>query len=301
MFIRKSLGRTIDDWPTLMAKQQLFDETGDEWVFRGHSHEGWSLTTSLERSVEEFALAQTMTPDLEVKLILEFVRHYHLYTREQPPRPGDTLDWLALMRHHGAPTRLLDFTFSFPIAAYFALEDRPNENSGNPTVWAVNKSWLTRLAWKWAEDTHQLDTFRVFATLRDGAAFRQLFLESEPKFVAPVSPFRRNQRLRIQNGIFLCPGNVQCPFEKILKNLDGYNAGVLGVPIAAGQKGLELRSELLKRLGQAGLDRASLFPGLDGFAQALRTRLPLFSHLQKLEKSGARNKTNVSLDALKHW
>ena len=156
-------------------------------------------------------------------------------------------------------------------------------------MWAVNKSWLTRLAWRWAEDTHQTDVLRRFATLQDGAAFRQLFLESDRKIVAAIGPFRRNQRLMIQKGIFLCPGNVRCRFEDILESLDGHDDGVFVVPISAGEKRLALRSELLRLLSQTGLDRASLFPGLDGFAQALRTRVPLFSHLQNLEESGARS------------
>ena len=33
------------------------------------------------------------------------------------------LEWLALMQHYGAPTRLLDFTRSPYVACFFALEE----------------------------------------------------------------------------------------------------------------------------------------------------------------------------------
>jgi len=41
------------------------------------------------------------------------------------------------MQHHGAPTRLLDFTYSFYIAAYFALE----ESEKDCAIWALNMKW----------------------------------------------------------------------------------------------------------------------------------------------------------------
>ena len=49
----------------------------------------------------------------------------------------------------------------------------------------------------------------------------------------------------------------------------------------------------MRRLDQGGLNRASLFPGLDGFAQSLRTRMLLLSHLQKLEETAARTADNL--------
>ena len=45
---------------------------------------------------------------------------------------------VSTMQHHGAPTRLLDFTYSVYVAAYFALE---NADSDGCAVWAVNGPW----------------------------------------------------------------------------------------------------------------------------------------------------------------
>ena len=156
-------------------------------------------------------------PKLEIDIIIEFVRRYNLYAIEPAPRPGDTLEWLALMRHHGAPTRLLDFTFSFQIAAYFALE----EPRGNPSVYAVNKTWLTKSVRAWAEQSgnDSLQALVRLGRVRAGEAFRQLFLNQKSLFVCPISPFRLNQRLTVQKGIFLCPGDVRHSFHDNSKRL----------------------------------------------------------------------------------
>jgi hypothetical protein len=50
------------------------------------------------------------------------------------------LEWLALMRHYGAPTRLLDWTYSLYVALFFSLAE---SNVKKPaTVWALDTAWL---------------------------------------------------------------------------------------------------------------------------------------------------------------
>jgi hypothetical protein len=42
------------------------------------------------------------------------------------PGNDDSLRWLALMQHHGAPTRLLDTTLSPYVAEAYRLSRRPH-------------------------------------------------------------------------------------------------------------------------------------------------------------------------------
>ena len=47
----------------------------------------------------------------EERIARIFQRKAHLFLTHIPER-SDTFQWLALMQHHGAPTRSLDFTWS---------------------------------------------------------------------------------------------------------------------------------------------------------------------------------------------
>ena len=230
-----------------------------------------------------------------MRLILEFMRRYHLYAVEPPPKKGDTLDWLALMRHHGAPSRLLDFTFSFLVAAYFAL-DRKSE--GDPVVWAINKSWLTREVYRMIDSAGEPITteFRRFARHRDGDEFRKVFFIGRPTLVCPVTPFRLNQRVTIQQGLFLCPGDVTKTFHENLAAMARYEDNVKQIPIRA-----KARPELLAGLHRANLDRATLFPGLDGFAESLWTRVTSLKRLQSMVESKARGSVNLDIESLGEW
>lgn len=92
----------------------------ERWVFRGQSNADWGLTTSLERFVVDNK-AQILTElelrSAETSAIENFQREaamsYH-------SKYDEKVEWLGLMQHYGAPTRLLDFTESPLVALYFA-------------------------------------------------------------------------------------------------------------------------------------------------------------------------------------
>ena len=100
------------------------------WVYRGHSDVSWKLESSLYR---DFKQAETISklksnPGKKInrsgheRLAIErFISNAHLFIQHMPPKKK-ALEWLSIMQHYGAPTRMLDFTFSPYVAAFFALE-----------------------------------------------------------------------------------------------------------------------------------------------------------------------------------
>src|ERR1700687_3574863 len=124
--------------------------------------------------------------------------------------------------HHGAPTRLLDFTYSVYAAAYFALE---NAFEKDCAVWAVNGRWalkvsITRMKQCGKENAEVLkDLYEE----EHKEVFKKFFLDDPAVACAsPQNPFRLNQRLRIQNGVFLVPGSTAIPFEENLLAMPGH-------------------------------------------------------------------------------
>lgn len=115
------------------------------WGFRGQASSEWLLHSSLDRAVEMSGGGQNFTflthlnrKATEDRLLFKFKQQAHRYVRH-PPDDNDLVSWLALMQHHGVPTRLLDWTRSAFVAAYFAFEAKSAERSA---IWAVDLYWL---------------------------------------------------------------------------------------------------------------------------------------------------------------
>jgi hypothetical protein len=97
--------------------RRVLQSFGRDWVFRGHEQESWRLRTSLER--ETFELPREVA---EQRMLNEIQRRAHHFV--SPVHiPSNTVEWLALMQHHGAPTRLLDWTRSPFVCGVFCRRE----------------------------------------------------------------------------------------------------------------------------------------------------------------------------------
>lgn len=289
---------SLKSWEEIYNSYLKFSISGRQWIFRGQENSGWRLRSTLERAIVRFGFGARQpidrcTPDynqqedvlyreilaqglqgrkqhdafdIELALLRKFKRQCYLYT-SQVPQDENIMEWLALMRHYLAPTRLLDWTYSFFVALFFAIENA----TGNTAIWALDTDWLRDRVGQCFPD--ELKIFDQDQHIRR-ETFKELFTSSKAKpTVYAVNPYRRNRRLSIQQGIFLCPGRIDIPFEDNLVDL-------LSDPSANGafckliiDVNCTTRNAILKHLLEMNVYRAALFPGLEGFARSIETTL----------------------------
>jgi hypothetical protein len=185
------------------------------------------------------------------------------------------------MQHYGAPTRLLDWTYSPFVAAMFALENgAPEDRECDPVVWCVNTKWCEETAMKNAGRMRIRS--RNIDTRRNEASFLRLYMsdsDSNPKkcrcktlkFVCTENPLPMNERLTAQQGLFLCPGDISSSFEANLQAMEGYREPRNLVKLRFRLIPYYLR-EFADRLRRMNVASETLFPGLGGLAKSLGER-----------------------------
>ncbi|MBN1545262.1 MAG: hypothetical protein JW902_01230 [Syntrophaceae bacterium] len=99
-----------------------------------------------------------------------------------------------------------------------------------------------------------------------------------------------NESLTLQQGIFLCPGNINLTFEENLKEMSPPLGSIVKFIIP-----LEERNNVLTELKHMNISSATLFPDLGGFAESLNDRFELL--FQDYDIPLATLKKVVSLDS----
>ena len=241
--------------------KNFVDNLSENWAFRGQINARWPLRTAIERS--DFIRLKN---GIEVEFVAEFQRGARNYLHKDE-LPEHLIEWLALMQHHGAPTRLLDFSRSPFIAAYFAYEQCFVQNDINVAVWAINLNFLREKALEELETEFSID-IKENKNLINEKLFEKIFFENNRNLVFPVEPFKMNRRYSLQQSTFVSTGNSN---ESFINQLN-----FLGQEISKAVIRIELPSilqkEVLRDLQRMNLNRASLFPDLDGYAASLRLR-----------------------------
>lgn len=231
----------------------------DTGVYRGSSNAESPLLTSLAR------LGGIDPPHTKADLEDHILRNFIRYAR---PHLGTetTNDWehLVSAQHHGVPTRLLDWTYSPLVAAFFATRTDLTRSETDRAVW--------RLDWKSVHDKFgfpgvsllikDLDElfgkdghFTPWALIRRGA---------QRDFACLLEPPSLDQRIVAQAAVFTLCSDKTRSFDDFLDE-HGLADALTKYVVPAREVG-----RLRDQLDLVGVDERRLFPDLDGVAAAIR-------------------------------
>lgn len=241
------------------------------WIYRGQRCANWEMQTSFQRCCDRNAIRTEDRARVERDLFREFRRAYYNYSRHLPGTQN-VLEWLSLMQHHGAPTRLLDFTYSIYVAAYFALEAADNDCA----IWAVNGPWALSRSLAALRDAGKSNVDFLGRPFQedDERHLEEIFFEDPFALCAcALNPFRLHERLRIQKGVFLVPMDSTRPFMDNLCAIPGHDSPKNLVKLVIPKS---VRDQAMPKLFEMNISRASLFPNLDGYAQSLSVYHPIY-------------------------
>lgn len=228
----------------------------NRWLFRGQSDANWDINTSLFRAFEDavpIIRHKTGTnrrfarDEHERSLVDSFKRSAHLY-RSTLPKDDETLEWLAIMQHYGAPTRLLDVTLSPHIAAYFALD----AGHTDAAIFAFNHEKLRP------------------KNVPPESLRKKLFQKeaSSESFIVTFRPRMTTERLVAQQGVFLVPSTNHESLRDLIEHMRTTASACKKIIVPEA-----LRFDGIQRLRRMNLTSTALFPGIDGFCRSLRFQI----------------------------
>lgn len=226
---------------------------GDHWIYRGEASEAWFLKPTIERFADsmEGDNRKYSIRQLENQLLSDFRTSASQFLANLP-KDNDYLEWLAVLQHHGTPTRLLDWTYSPTVATHFAMKTKLAK-AERACVWALN---LRKLRDKL--DQHKWDLDHVEK-------------EIDPPLVVPFLPRNRYSRMSAQQGLFLVSTLTSKPFMQTLE--------IMGMDLSDGAflKRLLIphkeRIRILAHLLEHNTHEVGMFADADGLGRFVRLKV----------------------------
>ena len=219
--------------------------------YRGHSDISWPLVPSVQR--QKYAgKEQYLTNDFYMKASV---------TLQDKPDFRSYSDWLTIMRHYGLPTRVLDWSRSPLIAAYFAVCNQEKNADEDACIWVLHPEELN------AEEgfnhyLYSIDSNTAVQMIRP--AFKKEYVPDNPRVLDRILacyPIEHNLRVYVQQSAFT--------LHNSMRRLEEIASGSMlsRIVIPAGSK-KEMEAELMA----LGVTISYIYPDSEHIAEELTER-----------------------------
>ncbi|WP_082641329.1 FRG domain-containing protein [Bradyrhizobium yuanmingense] len=218
------------------ALQNLFEQKPfhrGRFLFRGHGSSEWPLKSGFDRWFQGERSKKSTASERLIQLFQQEAEGIDIEREIWNDRERR----LALAQHHGVPTRLLDWTESPYVAAFFAFANVESTNpNGSAGIWCLDRS--QRNVWA------------------SGSGVEILHV-----------PSYSNERIRNQLGWFTLLSAPYDTLEEYVRHFDDAGKALrqYQVPCAEARRALA-------DLDLMGVNYSRIYPGLEGCARTAQLR-----------------------------
>jgi hypothetical protein len=251
----RSLGELIDRL-TPEKPDPVTGRRRDACVYHGSADASRSLLTSLDR------LGGVKPPHTKTGLEEHILRNVARHSRPYLPHVANEWELMVAAQHHGVPTRLLDWTYSPLVAAFFATRGSPPRDRA---IWRLDWMRMHR-RFGFPELALLIDDLARFVGRRGEFTPWRLIDEGESgePFACMLEPPTLDVRISAQAAVFTLCSDPSRPLDDFLAHHGVEDA--LSRFIIPADAGACVRDQL----DIVGMDERRLFPDLDGVSAQLR-------------------------------
>lgn len=249
--------KNISEFISAMGSLDAHWPNRQRCLFRGQALKSWNLQSSLLRLFHD-TVGNVDAVEIEQQVRHAFRNEAHRFVPAHyiPDNDHDLAMWWPLMRHYGAPTRILDWSLSPYVALYFAVHSHWEQDGA---VWfvrakSISAAFKTKLGGDYKKD------WKEKRSLPKG----NLFASKSPSDTLYCYEITRQfDRIAAQQGWFtICCDplldHATC-LERYVKQPD-----LQKFVIPADQK-----PSIMRELHLMNITAKALFPGTDGLGRSM--------------------------------
>ena len=264
---------------TFDSLKNILNSFNNEWIHRGLSKHKYLLKTSLDRFIKNSDSKNSISffKKIYFKILNNYCENIPKVSNLENIYINNTIEYFALMQHFGAPTPLMDWTYSPFIALFFSIYENENICNDNNyhSIWSLNQNIIKEKSFEIIKE--KLPNFDNESKIFDSKDYKNILEyfsmnDNCHGFILPILIDRKNTREEAQKGLFTLNGSILVDFSYNIasmfnKSNDLINVSNILKKIIFPQN---LQLDILNFLYNKNITANTLFPGLDGYFKSFK-------------------------------